>query len=779
VKNTKKIISLFLALCMAFSITASVSAGSVFSDVSDDAAFWVYAKLLNTLGILSGDGDGTLRPYDNITRAEFAKLAVCVLDKQGETVSTSGASSYKDVAPDHWAVKYINYVSKNGIILGYPDGSFHPEENISFAQAVTVTLRMLGYTGDDIGDFWPDNYIQKAQALGLTDSLDYGYDTPITRGDCAILLGRGLEAEMKSSTPASKKTLIDNFGYEVIDEVTLISSYENDKSLSADRIKTSQATYKTLTNDVFDMIGSVVKLYLDDEKRIILALPQKQASYTLTIKKAVGDGEYVCISDTGEIEYTFDKNLTMYYEGKSGNYSSFAQYFESGAVVTLKGSYDGVWEYAMLDGATKITPVIASRDMSEGDTSISGITIKDPSTLRVYRDGYSASLSQIKRNDVIYYNPTTNIMDVYIDKVTGTYDKALPNKANVTSIELGGKTFAIETRAAQSKLDESASSFKINDRITLLLGKNGDIAGVVNVSNDLLLDYAVLVSSDSQLSTDEADKGKLVQKATVMQTDGQMYTYTAKKDYSDYEGSLVKMSFDGGVISLVKVHTNDLSGYIDKNDKTINGKTIADGAALFDLAKTADGSISVKKLELSDIKKASVEKGDVIAYAITSAFGDIGVILFDDISDSNTQYGILTSRDVKNNASSISGTYVVNVRGTETKYTTNSAFSQSVGTPVKISVSGKSLSSMVTLTKVGSGNSVAAIDYNRIKVGTEVYKMDEDVVIYRMDPTSREYVTMSQNDILSSRVLSVELWADASVNSGGIVRVIKVSYKAN
>lgn len=339
---------------MLGSITA-VNAESVFSDMDEDASYALEARLLKTLGILSGDGDGALRPDDMLTRAEFAKLAVCMLNKQNEAVSNSGVSSYNDLISNHWAMKYINYVSKNNIILGYPDGSFHPDENISFAQAVTVTLRLLGYSSSDVGDFWPDNYLQKASLVGLTASMRYGADEAITRADTVLLLGRALEADMQSSTVASKKTLLDNFGYSIIDETIIISSQESDKSLSAEQIKTTSATYKTLSSDVFGMVGSSAKLYLDDEKRIVMAVPTEQSSYKMTLQKSVGDGEYTCIlPDGSEDEYTFDENLTIYYEGKTGTYATFEKYMESGATVTFKGKYDGIWEYALLEKAAKI-----------------------------------------------------------------------------------------------------------------------------------------------------------------------------------------------------------------------------------------------------------------------------------------------------------------------------------------------------------------------------------------------------------------------------------------
>ena len=89
--------------------------------------------------------------------------------------------------------------------------------------------------------------------------MRYAADDAITRADTVLMLGRALEADMSTSTPTAKKTLLDQFGYTVIDETTIISSQATDKSLGVNQVKTSSATYKTLTNDVFDMVGGMAK----------------------------------------------------------------------------------------------------------------------------------------------------------------------------------------------------------------------------------------------------------------------------------------------------------------------------------------------------------------------------------------------------------------------------------------------------------------------------------------------------------------------------------------
>ena len=118
------------------------------------------------------------------------------------------------------------------------------------------------------------------------------------------------------------------------------------------------------------------------------------------------------------------------------------------------------------------------------------------------------------------------------------------------------------------------------------------------------------------------------------------------------------MTFANGIVSLQKVTANTLSGTYDKTNNQIGSYSLADGAALFDLsANEAGNDAAVTKIDPADITKSFINKEDVIAYAVTTDFGDIGVILFDNITKSDLQYGILTDKNVRDSGMSISGTY--------------------------------------------------------------------------------------------------------------------------
>lgn len=92
---------------------------------------------MTELNIVKGYEDGSFKPNDPITRAEFATMA-----SQFDKLS-GGSLNFTDVKTSHWAYSYIASAYNKGWISGYPDGSFRPEKSISREEVVSITNRML------------------------------------------------------------------------------------------------------------------------------------------------------------------------------------------------------------------------------------------------------------------------------------------------------------------------------------------------------------------------------------------------------------------------------------------------------------------------------------------------------------------------------------------------------------------------------------------------------------------------------------------------------------
>lgn len=210
----KRIISLLVAISLLLCVFAAA-----FNDITDtDTQIAVAA--LSSLDIINGFPDGGYHPNALLTRAQFCKLAVLA---SGSTGTSASSYSYKtlfsDVTSKHWAAGYVNLAYSSGYINGYGDGTFGPENEVTYAQAVTILLRILGYTTDEIGSFWPDDYLNYAKYLGLDCNLGLLPNDYLTRGEAAILLLQMMQTPQKSGTVfyagysayySSNAILIDN-----------------------------------------------------------------------------------------------------------------------------------------------------------------------------------------------------------------------------------------------------------------------------------------------------------------------------------------------------------------------------------------------------------------------------------------------------------------------------------------------------------------------------------------------------------------------------------------
>ena len=127
-------------------------------------------------GILKGYKDGSFRAGEPITRAEFATMAVRFFQ-----VTYDGPNQFSDI-DGHWAADYINCAAAAGIILGYQDGTFRPDLDITRAQAIVIINRVLQRHPDKdhlLDDMitWPDNMDTSAwyyaDVQEATNSHDY------------------------------------------------------------------------------------------------------------------------------------------------------------------------------------------------------------------------------------------------------------------------------------------------------------------------------------------------------------------------------------------------------------------------------------------------------------------------------------------------------------------------------------------------------------------------------------------------------------------------------
>ena len=167
----KRVLSLVLALSMVMSMFTFSFAGTGLKDVAG-TEYESAVEALVELGVVNGYDDGTFLPENVVSRAEMAKLLVVAAGLAPAAELAEGTTKFSDVAADHWATGYINVAAEYGYIMGDPDGSFRPDDTVSYAEAITMSLRVLGYkTVVESKGTWPTNYIAKAEDLELLEDI--------------------------------------------------------------------------------------------------------------------------------------------------------------------------------------------------------------------------------------------------------------------------------------------------------------------------------------------------------------------------------------------------------------------------------------------------------------------------------------------------------------------------------------------------------------------------------------------------------------------------------
>lgn len=162
-----------------------------------------HIKKLVDYGIVNGYGDGTFKPDNSVTRAEFAMMIANSLEKAcGQMINM--VSAFTDVA-GHWAEQAINKLITCGIVNGFVDKTFKPDQPITRGQAAIMAANMLYYCGvkgmdyatpfPDTAGHYADSHIQTLQHYGVVNGYEDGLfrpDEEITRGQAAMYVANCL-----------------------------------------------------------------------------------------------------------------------------------------------------------------------------------------------------------------------------------------------------------------------------------------------------------------------------------------------------------------------------------------------------------------------------------------------------------------------------------------------------------------------------------------------------------------------------------------------------------
>ena len=157
-----EVATIFFRLLTDETREANMTKSNGYNDVKDGDWFCCAVSTLSKMGIIKGYEDGSFKPNDPISRAEFAAIAARFAPDGDKTPAT-----FADVT-SHWAKDEISIAANHGWIKGYEDGSFKPDQKITRAETMTIVNRVLNRlpeTKDDLHKdmkTWVDNMDETA-----------------------------------------------------------------------------------------------------------------------------------------------------------------------------------------------------------------------------------------------------------------------------------------------------------------------------------------------------------------------------------------------------------------------------------------------------------------------------------------------------------------------------------------------------------------------------------------------------------------------------------------
>ncbi|WP_018086315.1 S-layer homology domain-containing protein [Desulfurispora thermophila] len=591
-RRTKSLVFVLVLAVLALGLVTSAYAAS-FSDVIG-TKYEEPIKMLNNFGIASGYPDGTIKPDNSITRAEFAKIVVTEMKMADGVVK--GNTKFKDVDASHWASGYINVAVGQGILKGYPDGTFRPDANVTNAEAVTMLVRMLGY-GPAVNEAdWPNSYLAKGAEVGVLDGVNVEAMAPAKRGDVFMMAANAFEADVLEQTgygseqkwEVTGKTFYEKaWKLEKVKDLVVTDVPLTDGSLDDNEIKLAPAN--DLENGkVYEIVGTfdpnrVMGLDVD---AFVDTTSSKLKVYSVDVTTNKGD---IVLDKVKSLTFDpatkklikvkakgLDKefNLSLHQVDIGGGVKDGVLVFNNGHTVQLQvyKAWDDNSDARKYGGRNSILAAVTSNSntikrlwiidtdgfvtkVKRVDTSNEKIITDngdiqlDTADYRVYRNNQLVKLEDIKAGDIINVlvpvgqsvsSPNFAVIYASDATITGDVTKAYED-GDAFWVEIGGKKVELTPRAKyeygsdKKTVVNADGTWNSSVEMKKLINKN------VTAYLDAFGEARLLVANSAVEGGFDKQYGVVVSKATlgsnyelkVRLTNGQKVTYTADLNDED------------------------------------------------------------------------------------------------------------------------------------------------------------------------------------------------------------------------------------------------------
>jgi hypothetical protein len=596
-KNLKKVLALVLviAMVMGFAVSASATEFSDADQVAEQNATAV--EVLSALNIINGFPDGTYRPTESVTRAQVAKMIAVAFNNGDESLNElyqNVACGLTDIGGS-WAEGYIKYCYATGIVSGYPDGTFKPENPVTGNELCQIMLNILGYEIDTTNTPWATAVLAKSNSIGLLKNVSTAAGSAAPRQEAAQIIYNALTLPIQQSNAFgvltdSNETILTKYlgGYTATVVVTGNEEASLNYATVADEGKTeigSGAELETLNwTTGIDDIGYSFNIWAlnggkNNDDTVIYAakaaanadyetfestdskeISEKQAGLKLT-----GAEKYVNYADDIQTTYTADVVITS-----KVTKISLAAYVDAKQTITVKDALLACgYPAAKLENATDFevtsTKIRAGQKLTDEDLAIIQFIYTNYNTIdaEVYTGttdkgdvSDNGTFTAFKRN---YLTATeTNMVNALVNE-NGNYVKIIDNDGD------GAAEYVLKTVYTLGNVAKIAGNGTISLEVGPTAGVNALTGRYTVVTDDELATNDVVVyalidglaytykSEPITAKIDTVNRNKL----TATTTDGTVYTQSGVAEEADDD-----LYLQSGVTNLAGSVSYDL--YLDR-----------------------------------------------------------------------------------------------------------------------------------------------------------------------------------------------------------------------
>ena len=644
-KKTTRIMSLLLTLAMILTLAVPMTVSASFTDVDTNHNYYEAINNLSAEGILNGFEDGSFKPGDPVTRAQFTKI-ICYARSVGSiTHSPAERSIFTDVAPEHWAANNIVTAYKQGIINGMGDGTFAPEANVNYEQAVKMVVCALGYEQRALSlGGYPYGYLSVANSKKIISGIvDCKIGEAMNRGAVAKLIDNMRNTEqyvedgeasgsIRDEVPAAKKVngrVIAGYGVALYDGEN--PCYKNQIELDIDGDNLFIIS-EIEDFDINDYLGRNVTVHYETEEgssdKIVTSISlqsKKNEVTTINLDKIVSYDsssiEYYIDADKDETEVVYYSSPDVLFNGeytdsdvddllddnytKSGNITLIS----SDATGTADAVFIKAYELLVVSHIDKTNKKIYAKNTS----AIVADTEDKSKNVTITKGGKAYSFTSLKQNEILSVAESIsgNVIEILVSNkstATGTIIATEDNGMKIT-LDSGSKTYTLlnDVYIIDGTKEVTKEAIVVGKRISAYIDSFGNVAMVI-FTEEKAFEYGYL--SAIKYKEMDAEMSARIYKAAASNSTIKEYDFA---DRIKVNGET--MDLDGDISDIVSILEKDAiaskpAGRPSENDTyaqpirfTVN--TLGEINAITTVSGTSDNDAS--KLKMVKYSESGIE----------------------------------------------------------------------------------------------------------------------------------------------------------------------------